>query len=237
MSRQAVIDESKFNVLDGVAYPRISAILDTENQPYLHGWWRHMVCKHGKGGFLEVDRVLETASKVGTEVHARVFEFFKKEEPLFDATDPEVDCAFTNFTKFADEYKPEMIEGELKLFYQDSITHTELWNNFESLLKYSGTMDWYGTVIDEGTKKHVIIDWKSSSKIKTARYVLQGEAYHAALKRGYPTYEVDEIWIVRLAKKETINFIKDVVKVKPNPVRFNYFLNLVENYHYEELFI
>lgn len=217
----ATVNNEYINPKDGLAYPRVSNILE---KPDLSGWHRHLVCKFGKTAFLEVDRVSKDATDTGTEVHGLIEDFFTTGEKALTPTDPAVRNAYANFLRLVRHFKPEQIFAERTVYYKDGD------------VLYAGTLDWYGVVLDNGVKKKVLLDWKTSKDIRKKNYVIQAEAYYRALRKEDKKIEIDELWVVRLPKVGCINFKKDIIKVKPSSARFQYFINLASNYQYKESF-
>ena len=188
----------RFYPKNGAELPSVTTVTSILDKPFLRFWY-------GKYGTGRCQQMSKESQELGKLLHENIHDYFEKK--LVGQTPDLIKIPFDNFLKFVNKFEPQRDSGETVLYGKG----------------YAGTRDWKGTVLEEGRRKKVILDWKSSKSIDSPEYELQLEAYY----RCEEDNDVEEFWIVRLPKEGEIDFERDIVKLKPCKIRFKVFMSLL----------
>ena len=158
--------------LDGVVYPSVTEILSVVAKPGLVTWANNIGLE-GKSTKDESQRI----AGIGTEVHARIEQYFK--EGIFEGATADVLPSLQLFNNWLQKHKIEPILIEEPLI--------------SPKLGYAGTIDLLAKVDDKLT----LIDFKTSNRIYKD-YFAQLCAYKRLLSER--DFVIESMCIVRLGK-------------------------------------
>lgn len=202
--------ENRFYTVNNKQYPSVTTITSLLTKPALYGFY-------AKHGWDQAQKLSLIARKEGQKVHNLIHQFYENTQRGIETKIESLHTpkSFINFIRFYEELKPEFTECEL-------IVHSK--KN-----KYAGTLD----AILKLDNKLVLVDWKTSGGIYED-YELQLEAYYRALVEMNNLLPLEEMWIIRLDKEKDMDYNKDVMKLKPDNVRFKAFLGLLSVFNWLE---
>ena len=172
--------------LDGVIYPSVTEILRIVAKPGLVAWANSM----GLAGKSTKDESQRIAG-IGTEVHARIEQYFKEGTSIFEGATAEALPSLHLFNNWIQKHKIEPI------LIEESMISPKL--------GYAGTIDLLAKVDDKLT----LIDFKTSNRIYED-YFAQLCAYKRLLsEKGFVP---EAMLIIRLGKDHEVSFEEKEVK-------------------------
>ena len=179
--------------LDEVIYPSVTEILSIVAKPGLVAWANNM----GLAGKSTKDESQRIAG-IGTEVHARIEQYFKEGTSIFEGATAEALPSLQLFNNWIQKHKIEPILIEESLISQK--------------LGYAGTIDLLAKVDDKIT----LIDFKTSNRIYEDYF-----AQLCAYKRLLIGFAPEAMLIIRLGKDHEGSF--EEAEVKNEQLYLEYF--------------
>lgn len=143
-------------LINGEKVPSVTTVLDVLSKPGLEIWY-------GKLGLREANAKKVEAAAFGSAVHAAIEAIYHGQTPFY--TDERLKIIVENFKQWSDTFVDKWVTFEKAVFHDD--------------LKYAGTVDAYA--IMKGSNKLVLVDFKTSKKIRE-EYYLQVAAYMNATR-------------------------------------------------------
>ena len=179
--------------IDGIWYPRVTAIVSIKAKPALYRYYA------GMPSWRAADEAKERSAEEGSRVHDAVEAILKGDHPVIDAvTAPAVD-AFMAFSASV-HIKPLLIEERLV-----SRQH-----------RYAGTVDVVADI--DGTVG--VLDIKTGKAIYRD-YGMQTAAYAAALREDPSLPHPSASWVLRLDQFRTCGRCNATMRAKGGTVRIN----------------
>jgi hypothetical protein len=161
--------------IDGVWYPRVTAIVSIKAKPALYRYYAQMP------GIREAEEAKERSAEEGSRVHDAVEAIFKGHQPIMDEiTRPPIE-AFYEFLRNT-HVRPLLVEERL----------------VSRQYRYAGTVD----VVAEINGVIGVLDIKTSKAVYRD-YGMQTAAYAAALREDTTLPHPETSWILRLDQCQT----------------------------------
>lgn len=177
--------------IDGIWYPRVTAILSIKAKPALYRYYA------GMPSYKAADDAKEKSAQEGTLVHEAIEAILRGNEPVQNAfTRPAIE-AFAEFSRNTN-MKPLMVEERLV-----SRTH-----------RYAGTVD----IVAEIDGVVGVLDIKTSKAVYRD-YGLQTAAYMAALHEDPLFPQPQASWVLRLDQCRTCETCPATLRTKGGNVR------------------
>lgn len=194
-------------LIQGKKVPSVTTILDVLSKPGLEFWY-------GKLGFTEANKQKEEAAKFGTAIHNAIEDTYTGQVPSI--TDERMKTVISNFTKWSDRYIDSWLAFEKAVFHDE--------------LHYAGTADAFAIL--KGSKKMVLIDFKTSKKVRD-QYFLQVTAYAKATRIEDNAVDLSKIEgaLILHLNHETLDW--EVVTVQITPELFEVFKCCLEIYKWK----
>lgn len=179
--------------IDGIWYPRVTAIVSIKAKPALYRYYA------GMPSWQAADDAKERSAEEGSRVHDAVEAVLKGHQPILDEVTRPVMEAFDEFLRNT-HVKPLMIEERL----------------VHKRHRYAGTVD----VVAEVNGVVGVLDIKTSKAIYRD-YGMQTSAYVAALREDSTLPQPHTSWILRLDQYQTCDYCGGTLRTKGGNARVN----------------